>query len=380
MNADRLYYVNPYQTEAVSTVVSCEAVKGGWCVELDQTIFYPTGGGQPCDLGTIGTAEVVDVYEKDERIFHICREPVTVGETVRCRIDWARRFMLMQQHSGEHIVSGIIHARFGYHNVGFHMGSDVITIDFSGEITYEEMQEVERAANEVVYRNLPCRVVYLQEDSTVQYRSKKELSGQVRLVQFADVDSCACCGLHVRQSGEVGIIKLLSAVRFRSGTRMEMLCGARALEHLNAIFEQNRGISALLSAKPFATAAAAQRVSEELKNAQYRCTCLENALFARLAEEYAGKGDVLLFEKDLAPDAVRRLCDAVLHTCGGQCAVFSEKEGGFHYAIGILDGDIRELVRTMNAELNGRGGGKPGFAQGSVGADRAAIEAFFELP
>ena len=378
MNADRLYYVNPYQTEATAKVLSCQEVKGGWCVELDQTIFYPTGGGQPCDTGTLGGIDVTDVYEKDDKVFHICAAPVCIGETVECKIDWEHRFMLMQQPSGEHIVSGIIHARFGYHNVGFYMGSDVITIDFSGEISYEQMQQIEKDANAVVYRNLPCKIVYLEEGSTAEYRSKKALTGQVRLVQFADVDSCACCGLHVKQSGEVGIIKLLSAVKFRNGTRMEMLCGARALEHLNAIFEQNRNISAMLSAKPLATAAAAQRISEELKQAQYRCTNLENAMFSRLAEEYAGKGDVLIFEKDLTPDAVRRLCDAVLHTCGGRCAVFSEKEGGFNYAIGIADGDVRELVRAMNAELCGRGGGKPNFAQGSVSADRHAVEAFFE--
>ncbi len=377
MNADRLYYVNQYQTEAVATVVSCEEVKGGWCVELDQTIFYPTGGGQPCDRGTINGIEVTDVYEKDDKVFHICTAPLSVGETVECKIDWAHRFMLMQQHSGEHIVSGIIHARFGYDNVGFHMGSDVITIDFSGEISQEEMHEIECAANRVVYRNLPCKVVYLEEGSEAEYRSKKALTGQVRLVQFAEVDSCACCGLHVKQSGEVGIIKLLSAVKFRNGTRMEMLCGQRALEHLNAIFEQNRRISALLSAKPLATAVAAQRISEELKAVQYRCTSLENGLFARLSEEYAGKGDVLIFEKDLSPDGVRRLCDAVLKTCGGRCAVFSEKEGGFHYAIGNADGDVRELVKEINAKLGGRGGGKPNFAQGSVSAERAAIEAFF---
>ncbi len=378
MNADRLYYANPYQTEATATVISCEEVKGGWCVELDQTLFYPTGGGQPCDTGTLNGIEVTDVYEKDNRVFHICAAPLNLGETVTGKIDWAHRFMLMQQHSGEHIVSGIVHSRFGYDNVGFHMGSDVITIDFSGEISYEQMQQIESAANAVVYRNLPCKVVYLEEGSTAEYRSKKALSGQVRLVQFADVDSCACCGLHVRNSGEVGIIKLLSAVKFRNGTRIQMLCGERALEHLNAIFEQNRTISALLSAKPLATASAAQRVSEELKNTQYRCTCLENELFARLASEYAGMGDVLVFEKDLSPDAVRRLCDAVVHTCGGRCAVFSEKEGGYNYAIGTLDGDLREFTRTMNAELNGRGGGKPNFVQGSVSVQREAIEAFFQ--
>ncbi len=379
MNADRLYYVNPYLKEATARICSCEEAKGGWLIELDETIFYPTGGGQPCDLGTIEDANVLDVFEKDETVLHLCDRPLNVGAEVVCKIDWARRFMLMQQHSGEHMLSGIVYARFGYHNVGFHMGSDTITIDFSGEISYEQLMELESAVNAVIYQNISSHIFYPDEKTlaTLSYRSKKALSGTVRLVQFQDIDLCACCGLHVKQSGEVGLVKLISTTKFHDGSRIEMLCGRRALDYLNTIFEQNRKISNLLSAKPFATAAAAQRVSEEMKNAQYRCTCLENELFARIAAEQTGKGSVLLFERNLTPDGVRRLCDAVLHTCGGLCAVFSEKKGGWNYALGILDGDLREAVRALNSSLNGRGGGKPTFAQGSVAAGRAEIEAFF---
>ena len=380
MNADRLYYVNPYLKETTTTVLVCTETKGGWLVQIQDNLFYPTGGGQPCDLGTIGDANVTDVFEKDEEIFHLCDRPLTIGAEVLCKIDFDRRFMLMQQHSGEHMLSGIIYARFGYHNVGFHMGSDTITIDFSGEISYETLQELEAAVNEVIYQNIPSNIFYPDESTlaTLNYRSKKALSGTVRLVQFQDIDLCACCGLHVKQSGEVGLVKLISTTKFHDGSRIEMLCGRRALEYLNTIFEQNRKISTLLSAKPFATAAAAQRVSEELKNALYRCTCLENDLFSKIADENENKGNVLLFEKGLSPDALRRLCDAVLHKCGGICAAFSEKEGGFSYALGTLSGDLRELVRDLNAALNGRGGGKATFAQGSLTASREEICAFFE--
>ena len=380
MNSDRLYYVNPYQTTVATKITSCTETNGGFLVTTKDALFYPTGGGQPCDLGTIGEANVLDVYEKDDQIYHLCDRPLAVGAELFCRIDWQRRFMLMQQHSGEHMLSGIIYARYGYHNVGFHMGSDTITIDFSGEITYRELQELEAAVNEVIYQNIPSHIFYPDEQTlrTLSYRSKKELTGQVRLVQFQDIDLCACCGLHVRHSGEVGLVKLLSTTKFHDGSRIEMLCGRRALDYLNAIFEQNREISSLLSAKPLATAVAARRVSDEMKNAQYRCTCLENELFLRIAAENANRGNVLLFEKSLSPDAVRRLCDAVLRTCGGNCAVFSEKEGGFSYAIGTLQGDLRETVRSLNTALNGRGGGKPTFAQGSVAASLEEIKSFFE--
>ena len=379
MNADRLYYVNPYQTTVTTEITSCTEAKGGFLITTKDALFYPTGGGQPCDLGTMGEANVLDVYEKDDQIYHLCDRALPVGKAIPCTIDWTRRFMLMQNHSGEHMLSGIIYARYGYHNVGFHMGSDTITIDFSGEISYTQLQELEAAVNEVIYQNIPSHIFYPDKETlcTLSYRSKKELTGQVRLVQFQDIDLCACCGLHVRRSGEVGLVKLLSTTKFHDGSRIEMLCGRRALDYLNAVFEQNREISALLSAKPLSTAAAARRVSDEMKNAQYRCTCLENELFLRIAAENKNRGNVLLFEKSLSPDAVRRLCDAVLHTCGGICAVFSEKEGGFSYAIGTLDGDLRDTVRRLNAALNGRGGGKPTFAQGSVASSQKDIVSFF---
>ncbi len=379
MAAERLYYENQYWKESSAKVLSCIEIKGGWEVILDRTVFYPTGGGQPCDLGSIGSAQVLDVKEKDGEVLHLCDRPLEVGLEYPCNIDWERRFSLMQQHSGEHLVSGIVHARFGYDNVGFHMGSDMITIDFSGELSMQELREVELAANQAIWENFETTIFYPDKETlaALPYRSKKELTGQVRLVQFGQIDLCACCGLHVRRTGEIGLIKLFSATRFHSGSRVELLCGKRALEQLNLLCDQNKEISALLSAKPVQTAAAVQRMKGELSQAQYRCTNLENELFARIARERAGTGNCLIFETGLSPDGLRRLCDAVLHTCGGLCAVFSQKEGGFHYALGIPEGDLRETVKSLNAELSGSGGGKPTFAQGSVSASREEIEAFF---
>lgn len=379
MPTEKIYYVNQYQTEAEARVLSCEATKGGWQVTLDRTVFYPTGGGQPCDLGTLGTAQVLDVSSQGEEVAHLCDAPLPVGETVLCKIDWARRFSLMQQHSGEHIVSGIIHRRFGYDNVGFHMGSDMITIDYSGEITPQELKEIELAANEAIWANRKTEIFYpdARTLSSLPYRSKKELTGAVRIVRFPDLDTCACCGLHVAMTGEIGLVKLLSVTRFHAGSRMELLCGNRALRYLNAVYAQNREISALLSAKPLQTASAVKRQAEELGAAQYRCGQLENELFARKAAALSGKGDVLLFEAPMQSASVRRLADAVLTVCGGRCAVFAGEDGGYQYAIGTQQGDLRELCRAMNAALCGRGGGKPCFVQGSVSATRSEIESFF---
>lgn len=288
--------------------------------------------------------------------------------------------MLMQQHSGEHLVSGTVHNRFGYENVGFHMGSEVITIDFSGELSAKDLRDVEAAVNDVIYQNIKTEFLYPDEKTlpTIPYRSKKALSGWVRIVKFGKIDSCACCGMHVAQTGEIGLVKLISTTKFHDGSRVELLCGKRALEYLNTIAEQNREISAILSAKPFATAAAVRRVSEELSSVQYRAVNLENRLFAMKADALANTGDVILFEDAMQPDAVRRLADAVVQKCSGLCAVFSGEDGNYKYALGSRNSDIRETVKALNAALSGRGGGKPNFAQGSVAASRAEIEAFFQ--
>ena len=379
MATEKLYYVNQYQKTGTAVVRRCEAAKGGWAVVLDRTIFYPTGGGQPCDLGTLDGVSVLDVSDRDGEVVHLCAAPLPVGQTVAMEIDWARRFMLMQQHSGEHLVSGTVRAHFGYENVGFHMGSEVITIDFSGELTAAQLRQVESEVNDVIYQNIATEFLYPDAEAlhTLPYRSKKELSGWVRLVKFGETDLCACCGLHVSHTGEIGLVKLLSTTKFHNGSRVELLCGKRALDYLNTVADQNREISGLLSAKPFATAEAVRRVSQELSQAQYRIVQLENQLFAQRAKSLANAGNVLLFEEGLSADALRRLTDTVLKSCGGTCAVFSGEDGNYKYALGCLNGDLRDLVKSLNAALHGRGGGKPGFAQGSVAATRSEIEAFF---
>lgn len=239
---------------------------------------------------------------------------------------------------------------------------------------------MERQANEVVWADVETQItVYSHEAAREQvYRSKKELSGDVRVVRFPGADSCACCGTHVRRTGEIGLIKLLSVQRSRGGMRLEMLCGGRALSHVNRIMEQNHQISVALSAKPLGTAAAVTRLKAEHEQAVYRLVGLENAEFARRAEALTGAGDVLLLEPPLSPDSVRKLAAAVLERCGGRCAVFAGDDAqGYKYAIGQRDGQLRELARALNQALRGRGGGKPDFVQGSVQAKKAEIQAFF---
>ena len=379
METVRLYYQDAHLREFSAHVVSCEPEKDHWAVVLDQTAFYPEGGGQPGDTGTLDSVRVLDTHARGEEIVHDCDAPLTPGSAVQGTIDWARRFDYMQQHSGEHIVSGIIHRRFGYENVGFHMGADMVTIDFSGMLTMDDVREIEREANEAVWANLPIVVSWVdgEEKANAVYRSKKPISGVLRLVSIPAIDVCACCGTHVSMTGEIGLVKIFTCQKFHDGVRLEMLCGHKAYSYVNSILEQNKRISGLLSAKPQQTAQAAERMLDELAQVKYRAGALELRLIAQAAEALAGKGDSLLF-MELSADGLRQMADAGMHACGGVCAVFTgSDEAGWRYAIGHAGGDLRAFSKRMNDALRGRGGGKPEFVQGSVQASRAEIEAFW---
>lgn len=378
---EKLYEDNPFLTHFSATVESCVQGKKGWDVILDQTAFYPEGGGQPYDVGTLGGVHVLEVHEREDRVVHTCDAPLEVGAMVAGEIDWDRRFDLMQHHSGEHIVSGIAHSKWGCDNVGFHMGADVITIDLNTLIDEVQLQELENDVNHYIWEDHPIQIDFPspEELEVLPYRSKKALTGRVRIVSFPGADMCACCGTHVATSGQVGLVKLLSVQKFRDGVRIELVCGKRALDYLSRIMEQNRLVSNLLSAKPLATSSAVQRLMEENNQLKSRILTMEDTQFAALAEQYTNTGNVILFQDGLTPDGLRRLCDKVLQNCGGRCACFSgDDQSGYKYAIGEKDGDLRAFVKELNQTLGGRGGGKPFFAQGSVSATRAEIEAFLQ--
>ena len=377
----RLYYEDVYKKEFTAKVLECREEKKGFQILLDESAFYPEGGGQPSDTGFLNDVKVTEVHEKEGELLHYTEEAIQPGTEVRGKIDWARRFDLMQQHSGEHMVSGLVHEKYGYDNVGFHMGSDVITIDFSGILSEEQMAEIEEQVNLKIWEDAPVEIFYpsREELDTLDYRSKKELTGQVRIVRFPGADTCACCGTHVTHTGEIGMVKLLSVVRFREGVRMEMISGKRVLDYLNMVNEQNHQISVKLSAKVDKTAQAVDRLWEENFALKGRIHSMEEEMFSSEAKKWEGHGSVLLFKEGLEADSVRKLTDAVMQTCEGCCAVFSKNpDGSYKYAMGEINGDLRQFTKEMNAALNGRGGGKPFFVQGSVQADEEKIRKFFE--
>jgi alanyl-tRNA synthetase len=302
-----------------------------------------------------------------------------VGTVVTGTIDWAPRFLRMQQHSGEHIVSGIINRRYGYHNTGFHMGNESITIDFDGIIPAEDLPSIEAEANSAVWSNIPVKCWYPSEEElpSVGYRTKRQLPWPVRIVEIPGVDLCACCGTHVKSTGEIGFVKLFSCVKFHQGVRIEMACGARALAFLSKVYEQNRQVSQAFSAKLMETGEAARKMNDALAAEKYRAVSLQKQIFAYTAEQYREKGFALHFEEALSPAGVRELAEIISGVCGGTAAVFSGNDGKFDVCIANPGGDVKELGTRMAKQLKGRGGGKPGFFQGSVKATKEQVEAFF---
>ena len=379
MEVRKLYYEDSHRKEFTATVTGCVEVKNGWEVTLDATAFYPEGGGQPWDTGTLNDANVLAVKEQGEDIIHLCDKPLVVGSSVTGQIDWDRRLDHMQQHSGEHMVSGVIHKRYGYHNVGFHMGADVVTIDFDGIVPQEDLQEIENTVNAGIWADFPVKCWYPAEEElpSVPYRRKRDLPWPVRIVEFPDFDICACCGTQVKRTGEIGFVKLLSCVKFHEGVRIEMVCGKRALKLLSDSYEQNKQVSQAFSAKIGETGQAAKRMNEALAAEKFRSAGLEKRLFGHIAQGYAGKKLALHFEENLTPNANRELCDAIADYATVAITLSGTDENGYSICIISRTEDAKAIGTEAAKALNGRGGGKKEAFQGNIKASRQEIVAYF---
>lgn len=380
METRKLYYENCHLRQFAATVTGCEKTDKGWQITLDQTAFYPEGGGQACDLGTLGDARVLDVREQGADIIHLCDRELTPGSTVQGSVDWARRFDLMQQHAGEHILSGLIFEKFGYHNSGFHVGAEVMEVDFDGPVPADDLKELEEKANQVVWANLPilCGYPSQEELSNMTYRTKRELPWPVRIVEIPGVDRCACCGVHTATTGEVGFIKILSCVKFHSGVRLELVCGGRAYKYMRHIFDQNRQVSQLLSAKMPETAGAVQKLQDAYEAEKSRAIGLQKQIFGSIAAGCQGQENVLRFEKDLTGGAVRELADRIAEACTGIAAVLSgSDQAGYSICLVSKSKNVKTLGTEAVQALCGRGGGKEQAFQGTVKATQEQIRDFF---
>ena len=380
---NKLYYDSAYIKEFEAQVLSCQEGKKGWEITLSATAFYPEGGGQPADTGLLGNVRVTDVHEKDGQVVHYTDGPLPVGEMVRGVIDWDRRFQHMQEHSGEHLVSGLIHQRFGYDNVGFHMGTDEVTIDFNGVLEWGDLMAIEEKANGMIWENLEISAVYPEKDEldAMEYRSKKELTGAVRIVSIPGGDVCACCGTHVERTGEIGLVKFLSMIHYKGGVRISLLCGKRAVEDYERKRDQVQKISVLLSARSGEISRAVEKLKDEEAKLQEKLVAAYDKLIASEVRDIKeGDGDIFILEPDFEAIQLRHLVNRLLEEKKGRTvlALGGAAEGSFLYVLGSRDGDMRRLSRELNGLLNGRGGGSAQMAQGTFFATKDQLQAILK--
>ncbi len=379
-----LYNESAYIKEFDAVVLSCEAgeAEGTYIVTLDQTAFFPEQGGQYADEGTVGTVHVIDAQFRNGIVYHITDAPLTVGESYFCCIDFEKRYDRMQNHTGEHIVSGYLHAAFGYENVGFHLNDVFMTLDTSGELSKTQLLEVELYANRTVQKNLPVCVTYPTEKDlkTLEYRSKLELTDDVRIVIIPDVDVCACCAPHVAVTGEVGMIKIVDAIRYKGGMRLTLLCGQRAVRDYQAKHADITDIAVLLSVKSEEAFSAVKRLQKQLTDNKNELHIVKRELLELKMEALSvTDGNLCLFEVGADNNTLREMVNAGLEKCGGVCAAFSGTDTeGYQFVIGSREIPLRARVKEITAALNGRGGGSDQMLSGTVKADAETIRSYIE--
>ena len=383
MKTKRLFDENSYIKEFSATVCSCEQkAEGVWLAVLDQTAFFPEGGGQAGDKGTLGDVCVTDTVEKEGVIYHEITAPLTEGETVTGILDFSERFDKMQQHTGEHILSGIVCGTYGYNNVGFHLGAEVTTLDFDGELSAEQIAALENQANEIIYANLPVQICYptKEEEKQLDYRSKIEIAGQVRVVIIPGVDKCACCAPHVGTTAEIGIIKILSCDRHRGGCRLTIVCGKRALKDYQIKQKAAGEIAVSLSTKIEKAPAAVAGLQEQIGELKEQLKRVQ-AMYLQGKLESVKQGDsyVCIFEESLDALAMRNFVNEAMERCDGICGAFmGNDKKGYSYILGSKSKDVREVAKALNVRFSGKGGGKPQMVQGSVSGSEEEIRISFE--
>lgn len=375
----KLFYENMKIKEFDAVVLSCAPEKNGYVAVLDRTAFFPEGGGQYGDVGWIEGIRVTDTKEKEGKVCHYIEEPLEKGKKVRGKLDWDIRFERMQQHSAEHIISGIVHRRFGYENVGFHLGADYCTMDFNGPITKEQLKEIETEANRAVFADIPVYVRYPDKETLAQmeYRSKIEIEGQVRIIEIPEVDVCACCAPHVSSTGQIGLIKLVDMTNYKGGERISMLSGIRALTDYQKKQESARKIGNLLCVQEEKLVDVVEHLRQEGIQQKGEIVSLRRQIMIRKAEETDVSAKIVtVFDEEMSGEEAREYMNLLLGRGAKICAVFAgREETGYRYVIGSKEEDVRPLNQRLKENFGARGGGKPEMVQGSLTGAREKIKA-----
>jgi len=361
----RLYDQDSALLHFTATVTGCEEKKGQYIVTLDQTAFFPEGGGQGADHGLLGGVNVIDCHEHGGEVEHTTDSPLEVGAVVEGHVDAVRRLDMMQQHSGEHIFSGLVCQLFGYDNVGFHIGSEAVTMDFNGPLTEEDVRRVEQLANEIVWQNVPVNTLLpnKEELEAMHYRSKKALEGTVRIVNIPGADTCACCGTHVKQTGSIGQIKVMGWQKYKGGVRVSILCGRRALAEENILLEQVKGGSVALSCKQHELSGAVERLMAERDQLRLKNEQLAMQIFEMMAAQEEANAVRMVICDALPASAVRK---AAGRLCVGarMALVLVPREEGYSFAMSSETEDVRPATKALCSAFGGKGGGPKDMTQG----------------
>ena len=380
----KLYDTDSYLSEFTCKVISLYSDKDYIYIETDRTAFFPEGGGQTCDKGSFDGIDVENIQIIDGKILHFVKnsdenaEKFRIGSILRGKIDMKKRFSDMQQHSGEHIFSGIVNSLYGYNNVGFHLGSEVVTLDFDGELNEDDICKAENLVNKAIWDNLEIKVTFPTDEELkeIKYRSKIEIEGQVRLVEIPGVDICACCAPHVERTGEIGIVRVVNFERYKGGTRVSILCGERALLDLRHKLKQNRLVSNLTSAKQDETAAAVERLKNENEKLKYDIVGLTRELLNLKSQSIESQDRIIIFDGKLQGKLLQDFAISLMDKATEFAACFSGENGSYRYCIVSKQINLQPLCKALNSRFSGRGGGKPEIVQGSVTGNEEEIKEF----
>lgn len=386
MPTKKLYDMDAYAREFEAKVLSCEKItyekeseedQNVYKIILDQTLFFPEEGGQTPDKGILGNGTVLDVQIKSNEIQHIVTEPLEVGSIVIGKIDWSHRFFNMQQHSGEHLFSGLAHRKYGLKNVGFHLSNQIVTMDFDKALSEKQLKEMEWEINEAIVANVEIKTGYpsKEELKSLEYRSKIEIDGDIRIVEILGYDICACCAPHVKRTGEIGIFKIQNVQNYKGGMRISFLCGFRALEEYRKKAEIISELSGNLTTNQDNLVDHVNKLKTQVQSLKTQLSNAKQTMMeSKIAEIPADQKDVLLFEKDIDTPVMRNVVNKLMETHEGICGIFvGSDEEGYNFIIGSKSVDCRDVAKKMKEELNARGGGKAQMIQGSVDAKKKDI-------
>lgn len=373
-----LYYDDAYLNEFQATVLSCEEDKKGYALTLDATAFYPEGGGQPYDTGTLNEAKVLEVHRRDDRIIHTVDTYLKPGTIVNGKVDFERRFDLMQQHSGEHVFSGLVHKHFGYDNIGFHLGEKEVVLDFSGPLDHKDLSMIEAECNRMIQKNIPVEVTYPNDEelSVLDYRSKKELNGRIRIVSIRDCDVCPCCGTHVRKIGEVGYCKVLSLTTKKGNARVSVLFGKRATDYMARIYDEVTAISALISKNPLEILEGVRHLQDEVLQKGLKLNALYTKHFEERFEKETETSLFITIEEGCTMDLLRHFCDRMSAKAKTAAGLLKKSEEDYQYVIISKSEDLRAAAKSLSETFAGKGGGSKEMIQGSLQGSAEQIVSF----